>query len=166
MIRVVRTCYVGLDKSNLAVHKMAELPTVIVVLELMKYESAHFCQIHKCTGISYRLKCKDICKLKLCTKTLINLPWKTFSITNFKAEELWYSFYWTPNILKVPYRTSSLNSLRKNVILFTYGSLKQWLQILESTWLIFYNAEVHITNGRVLSLGTHPFLSVKVFTSK
>lgn len=33
-------------------------------------------------------------------------------------------------------------------------------------WLVFYNAKVHITNDRVLSLGTQPFLSAKVLISK
>lgn len=69
MIPMVRTCYVEpdqllLDKNNSAIHIMAELPTLIVVLDLMKYRSAHFSQIHEYTSISKRLTCKDICKLK------------------------------------------------------------------------------------------------------
>lgn len=96
-------------QENFAVHKMAGIQMLTVVLELVKYKSARCCQVHECTHISTRLECNDICNLKLRTKILTNLPWKTFSITNFKAEELWYCFYQTPNILNMPHSTSSLN---------------------------------------------------------
>lgn len=71
MIPVVWTCYVGpdqllLDKSNLAAHKTAGLPALIGVTKAP-------CQIHEYTYISNRRKRKDICKLKLGTKILINL---------------------------------------------------------------------------------------------
>lgn len=47
-----------------------------------------------------------------------------------------------------------------NVLSLTYASLKWKAQP------VFYNAEVLVTNERVLSLGTQPFLSAKVLISK
>lgn len=107
---------------------MAGLQMLIVVLEIIKYKSAHCCQIHEYTHLSTRLEC-NICKLKLHTKILTNLSWTTFSIWNFKAEELWYCFYWAPNTLNMPHRTSVPNK-------YTTWSNCLWLMKKLFKWII------------------------------